>query len=575
MAQIKFTADQTDFSEIRSQLQSQLVNYDSWRGTLEVQTGTMLSDMLASLATFAGGNIMRVYQDNYSETAQSDRALYALAIKQGERINRKTPATITVQVEVPDSVSEVLSIPPMEQFSGANTYWFNRELITLTPGTTVDIQLYQGYVAVASNRGLNTDWQSFISVEDSFAVSNDDVMVYVDGTQVPVVQNLISNYLAQEAVEDTTTGDGALHLVFGTTQYGTRPGLSDTVVIKYAVTSGSAANNLATLNQSIVFSNSTTDRSHCVLTAISAPTGGADETPALQYKYTGNLSYGSLDSALTKSQFVQLINGYPGVVDSHTRSQREINSTNYQLMNRIEVYLVTNTAWTPDQTLQFINYLHTKCIDPAHFVLKSATAVPSSVSATVLCKPWADLGVAKSNAQFAVASLFALQKGILGKDVSLNDIHNALRNCYNGIENVTVYTPTQNLVVSALPMEAPTLTYSGVGSHTGSFSYAIGATLADGIIAPVNWSTIVVDSVGSVTINWHPYSGAQTYVVYGRTGIDGFGPLATVSNSTLSWVDNFSTTPSSNVPTISSVPVKYLTLVSNDINAVYSSRYSG
>jgi hypothetical protein len=574
MAQIEFTADQTDFSEIRSQLQSQLLNYDSWKGTIDTQTGTMISDMIASLATFANGNILRVYQDGYSETALSDRALYALAIKQGERINRKTPASITVQVEVPDTVTETLSILPFEQFSGANTYWFNRDLITLVPGTIVDVTLYQGYVTVASNMGLNTDWQSFISVEDGFSVSNDDVAVYIDGTEVPVVQTLISNYPNQAAVQDTTTGDGSLHLVFGTTQYGSRPSLSNTVIIKYAVTSGSAANNLAVLNQSIVFSTSSTDRSKVIMNVISAATGGSDETPALQYKYTGNLSYGSLDSALTKQQFIQLINSYPGVVDCLTRAQREIDPTDVQLMNVIEVYVLTESDWDPPTTLAFINSLHKKCIDPVRFVLKSASKVMSTVNATVLCKSWADLGVAKTKAEQALSNLYVMQKGIIGKDISLNDIHTALRNSYEGIDDVTLRLPTQNQIVSAQALTYPTLSFDNGGGHSGSFSYSVGAVLPDGIIAPLNWSSILVENASTITVEWDLYSNAQNYIVYGRTGLDGFGPLATLGSNVTSWTDNFTAVPTGVTPTVSSVPVKYLALdPSSSIDSIYSPRY--
>ena len=571
MAIISFDPAQTDVSELRAQLATQVSGYDSWTGVYPTQTGNLLLDFIASIGAFELAKLLRISQDFYSDTAMSDRALYALAIKQGARIPRKKPASATVTVTVPNTVSNTVTLEPYTQLQGANTYWFVRDYYNLTPGTHT-IQVYQGYVMVAQNNGLNTNWQAFISNETGFDVSNDDVAVSIDGSYVPVVTNLLSNYKNSSGVMDVTLGNGGLLLMFGTSEYGTKPTLSNVVTIKYAVTSGSAANNLAVLGQTVTVSDSTQDMALSTFVLSSAASGGEDQPPASQYKYLGSLAFGTAESALTKQQIVATALDYPGVVDVRMQAQREIDPNNKDYMNVVNVYLLTQNAWGPSDALAYKQYLNEKCVYPAHFVLKTVEEVPVNVTATIYCHSWADLDTAKSNATDAVNFIFARSRGIIGKDVTLNDLHTTIKASYEGIDTVTLVLPTEDQVVSAIPQVSPTLTSTGTGSISGSFSYAIAIQMANGVIAPANWGSILVDGVGSITLQWPDYGNAVGYLVYGRQGVSGFGLLATVDGNTLEWTDDLSVVPGAEPVMVNTVPISMLTLSSLNLTTAYTTR---
>jgi hypothetical protein len=251
---------------------------------------------------------------------------------QGVRLNRKLPANLPVAITNKNAIQ--ITIPPYTLFAGANTYWFNRDFITVDPGQTVDnYALFQGVVKAMNTSGLGSPYQAWVSPESGFAVSDSDTYVYINGEAIPKLTTGLWTANTGKGFIDKTLPTGEFVAEFGDGKYGSAPLVSDSVVITYVVTSGAAANSLNAVNKSIT----TSDIQNLLINALGNPSGGADETSALRYKNIAAYSFGTFGSAVNKSQFLTTILEYPGIADAVTFSEREIFTANPALMNYVQV----------------------------------------------------------------------------------------------------------------------------------------------------------------------------------------------------------------------------------------------
>lgn len=575
MATLNLSNVQPDFEGIRTQLQTALGNKASWKGLLPTQTGQTLIDFIAAVGAHSQAKAMRYGQDAYSETAIADRAIYAIADMQGLRLSRKLSAAIEVSMTyVKPTVGSPASVTlqAFTQFQGAGTYWYNNVPVVINDGQTLVITLYQGYVVDQTVAGVGSDYATFISVEKNFTVSDQDVRVWINNVPVTLTRQGLWLFKNQQAVLDRTTPGGELKLQFGNTLYGANPSPTDEVRILYAVTSGADGNSIQTAGQRISQTNNLVSGLSYESTAVS--TGGANEPSAAVYKRISSSNFGAFGSAVTRSQYVSLALEYPGVVDAKMFAQRELDPTDYRLMNTIKVVLLTASPWSLAQQNAFLDTLEAGTMYSTRFYLASATAVPRTVSVHLYCYNWATLADCESAANAAITALFTPKQGILGYDVMLSDVVDAVLKSNSGIESLDIRTPTSDMQVSGRPMQEPTLTGVGGGSlPTGSYSYAVYADDGNGNTAVVNFSTIVLTTPGSVQIDWIPYSNASTYYVVGRLG----GALGVIfstpaSSGILTYTDTGAATPTGTLPTAAQYPILYNSLGSLAVSSEYSAR---
>jgi hypothetical protein len=271
-------------------------------------------------------------------------------------------------------------------------------------------------------------------------------------------------------------------------------------------------------------------------------------------------SFGTFGAAVTPAQYRAAAANYPGVVDAVVMAQREINPTSLQWMNVMRVTLLTNTPWNPTQSQNYISYLQNNSMYAPRFVIDTPLGVSTNVNAVIYCFNWANVTQAQADAIAAVQALFTQGPGYLGKDITKNDIYDAIKNSNKGIDYVDLNSPTSNLIVSNQPMDAPGVTLFNTGgslSTVGTYMYAVSVTTSYGQIAPKNWTSVQLASgnTNRFEITWAPRQDALFYTVWGR-GVNGqFGWLANPTNNFFS--DTGSASPSGTVPTYSTTPIRY------------------
>lgn len=571
-ANIELSQVRGDFNALVTQLQDHLRTKDSWTGFLTTQTGETLLEMVAAVGALNQMRLLRYYQDSFPATALSDTAVYAIASMQGVRINRKAP--MGVQVTLVSPSGEVI-VPEMTLFTVAGTPFFNRQAFTLT-STPITVQLYEGVVERVFTRGLGSFYQTFITKETGFIVSDEDVKVKINGEEIEKTWDGLWKLSSKEGYRDRTLPDGRLQLEFGNDRFGSTPTVNDEVEITYVVTQGTSIQTLKTLNRKVTCDDFPSIEGE----AVANPTGGGEATDPELYKNLSAAQFGNFGSAVTKQQYQNTALSYAGVVDAKTFAQRESNPTAVQWMNLIKIVLLTTTPWNQEDRNRFLEFMYKNTMYSTRIFLENPVPVPVDISITLGCFSWANANDCKASATAAVMELFRLKPGILGRDIFRSDIHDAVMASNAGIEYVVLNTPRSDLIISGAPMDMPKVTAGAINTGSipvGTYYYAVSPVVyaggVTGVIPPSRFITFVNTIPNTrLTIDFIPYEGAFQHQVWGRSA-NQIGLLATIaSNQNPTFVDDGVFTPTQTPPPTSTVPVRYNTIGNLVVEARYSSR---
>lgn len=585
------TADVNQFAQ---QFELSLQQKPTWKGNLTTQTSQTLIELISTVGAFAQGRIIREAEDEFAETAQSDSAIRSITTMQGLRMTRYLPAGMPVTLSSP----VVVSLPPLTQFQCAGNYFFNRDQITIDPTANpngTNVTLYEGKIAAYAMPGLGTERQTYVSKEGNFTVSDRDVFVQVNGVIIPKAYGGLWAFDGLPGYADITMSDGRLLLQFGNlggntaqfgqlNQFGTIPGVNDTVVISYPITKGASGNNLVTAGKGVTITG------FPLITGISLanPTGGANDNPVIAYKNVASGGFGSYQSAVTKSQYAAMIATYPGIVDAVTQAQREIDPGDVRWMNVIRVSALTSnnplTQWTmprdADQIKQFTDYCQTVSMYSTYFLWQNPIPMPRVVNMDVYIFNSAIPEQVQQAVQTAITNLFAPRPGLLMTNFYESDlIEAAFKSSPGAISYVNVNAPTGPMIVTAPESPIPTYTViEGGGSLAqGVYAYGISTTLVNGEQGtPVNWVFPQVTSTtntSEIQLTWPAVFDAQTYTIWGRSAEAGIGKLIDIPAGTLTWTDNGSLSPT--IPldsSIAKVPIRYNSLQQLTVNVFYAER---
>jgi hypothetical protein len=568
-----------DFEDLVAQLQGVLSTFNSWQDFITSATGQTLIEFIAAVGAFDQYAVESSLQEAFPVTAKNDASIFAAVQMLGVRLDRKRPARITATFTRP-IVGSI--IPPMSQFTGAGSFFYNREAITVpvSPALSAPIDLYQGVVVAVSLTGLGTDFQAFVTPETNFTVSdgidsigNPDTYVIINAVAVEVTRTGLWQLKGTSGVQDTTLSNGSMALLFGSDLYGSKPGTNDSIVIQYVVTAGANGNNLITLGQKLTYDIDNL----VVIVCTSQPTAGADQSPATVYKSVAAPVFGAFGSAVTRDQYVSTPFLYSGVVDSLMFAQREINPNALKWMNVIKVILLTSSVWSDVDYKTFFTWLQNQTMYAVRFVKEIPAPKINNIDVDVFCTNAANLNVVKANVVAAITALFAIKPGILNRDFYRSDITEAVFGADPSIEYLILNTPSTDMLISRAVTGFPTAAVVGGGSLvTGQFyDYAVSYNAVDGSqYAPLNWVNIEMlgGGNGSITLTWASVPNAANYIVWGRQTSGSLGMLATLANTVFSYTDTGSASPVLPLLEEDIVIYRYNSLGSLTVNVDYSSR---
>ncbi|QDH83678.1 hypothetical protein [Achromobacter phage Motura] len=564
-----------DFDEFKDQFNEFLRTRPVWKGTLTTMTSQTLIDLVSAVGAHAQARLMRASEDSFAETAQSDDAIRAITQMQGLRLTRKNPAVIPATLNSAQDVT----IPPYTQFTVGGQYYFNRDQLPIVANVPEAVELYQGQLVVYQVGMVGTPYQTFLSDEDGFNVSDTDTVVRVNGNIIEQSRGGLWNYRNLPAYSDLTLADGKLLVQFGNETFGSMPGVNDTVLISYALTEGDSGNNKNLKDKKVNI-----DGFPLISGIVTAdPTGGSDEKPIVVYKNVASGSFGTYQSAVTRAQYIAMVSTYPGIIDAITQAQREIDPMDLKWMNVIRVSALTNSPWTQSMIADFIEYMEKTTMYSTRFYWQDPIPVDRDLSINVYCYNTAVLSQIKQISETAITQLFAPKPGILLTDFFESDLTSTIKTATTGqVSHVDVISPTVAMTVSPPQAVRPEVTPVPGGGVLGPqvYGYSIAVETADEIGPPNKWVFPQLKGTlanNALSLTWKTVPNAIRYHIYGRNSQQGYGlivTLAAVPNvDTMTYVDTGAITPVGPLPpTISQAPIRYNRLRSLIINVYYADR---
>lgn len=569
-----------DWNDIEGQLRNSLAGKSSWQALLDTDTATILLQSVAATGAFLAQAIQNVYEEYHSDTAKLGSSLKSIARTLGVRLQRKTPASATVMLTLPLALGSDYVIAAYSQFSSPGTQLFNRTAIIIPAGdTTQEVTLYEGTVQSQSFTGLGTPFQIFYVNVPGFTISDMDVTLTVDGNAYTVTQDAIWHYPTvggeQNVVQDRTLPTGELELIFGNTQFGAQPGSTSSLVLGFVVTNGAAGNNLAFDNQQVSLVSDPTGISGLATAAL---INGADEPNPEVYR-DSPLAYASYGRASSINDHPAIAFGYGNLADAIFLGQKDIAPTVVQFMNVVYVYLLKAglPATQMDQTefdTQFLPWLQPKA-PPFSYVLRSAVAIPVNVRADVAIFGTGDPNTVKANIQKAVRALFLPRKGFIGRNLTLSDLYDAIKESDGNIDFLELVTPTKDVICRVGQPTGIVLTGVTGGALTpgNTYQYSVSSLDSQGETFITTAAQIVLGSGKTATkIDWTAVPGATGYRVYGNQN-GTFVKIADLGATVYTFTDTIAT-PAGTVPPnqVDTSGLYYVSLNSLVINLSFTTR---
>jgi hypothetical protein len=553
---IELSRVQPDHNQIAQKLVAILSTKDSWKDILTTATGQHIIEMIAAVGAFSQYNIESTLQELFLDTAKLDSSIYAITRMLGVRIGRKSPATCRVTLNRPTALV-YYTIPAYSKFVTPKGFLFNRTDLAFPIGvTTIEADLYEGEVRQKTlvggidDSGLtsgpkNTDFQTYISAEGGFTVADRDVLVTVDNVNIPVVTEGLWHYKnSVPAVQDATTSDGYLQLIFGNRAFGTKPATGSSIKITYAVTKGEEGNDADFAGTAITY-----DADPNVVTGTAKVTsdgnlyGGAQELGADSYRELSPLLYASGDRAVTQTDYEALVRTYSSrIKDAKCLGQRDLAPYDVKYMNLVQVTVVADPVFNNSDYIGLFAFLRKKAMYSTVFFRKDAIPVTVNVEADVFCRNTVDLTAAQNAITQNLNDFLRARPNILGFDVFRSDIYETIENSIEGIDYIVLKNPITDTYVNVRGPSSMTITPNGAGVlPAGTYTYYLGVVTATGENIPVRM-TGTLASTGGFQLIWAPVANAISYKLYGRT-VSGVGLLATIPSNIVLYNDNGTAVP--------------------------------
>lgn len=575
MAEVLKLSDLTvEVEDYQAQFNIDLAQKGTWKGQLTTQTSQTIIEYISTVGALDAAKIIRSSEDAFAETALADDAIRSITTMQGLRMTRKLPAQIVVQL----TSTVALTLSPYTQMTIGGIKFFNRDQIEIAANQTVNAELAQGTVISYMISGIGTDYQTFVSPEDGFNVSDVDTRVRINGTLIAKSLGVLWNFRGQPAFADLTLPDGRLNVQFGNSRFGSVPQTNDIVAITYVITNGSDSNGAVTQGKRL----SIDGFPQVTGTATSNPGGGSGVKPVVVYKNVASGSFGTYQSAVTRSQYIAQVNTYPGIIDAVTQAQREIDPMDLQYMNVIRVSALTDSPWTQGQRQDFIDAMQRVTMYSTRFIWFDAIPLDRDIDIDVYAFNTATLSQVQTLSEQAIQNLLAPQPGILMTDFFESDLIVAIKKANSGqVSYVIVNQPQAPMTVNA--PSAANVTYDVIpGSGTLGplvYSYSVAVTNAQDAGPPNFWINPQITGTAtnnSIKLTWNEIPGALSYRVYGRQGgaLGLITTIAAVNNGPpVSFIDNGSITPSGGLPnTLSLAPIRYNRLRNLTIRVHFAER---
>ena len=488
-----------DYNNLVTELQQVLSTQSAWKDMYKSSTGQTLLELFAAVGNLVLYYIERRAEESYIATAQNYSSVVNLVrllnYTPTRNISSVGPLTFTLGAPAPS----LIPIPQWTSISSnagvnflvldtnasiaalgtsANVTGIQGTLITksfVSNGSTsqtynindtqvensVTVQLLATVTSLAIAEAIQTQTAS----QSSYTVTNADgtysvyglanpnrpstLSVTVIGTSGSVVWNQQSSFINSRNISTDYVLrpelNGTITVLFGNGVFGAYPQLGQTVIVQYVQSLGLAGNVFTTglitnINSPIYYAGTTTPVTNITVTNTGTFLGGADAETIDEIKTNAPNVFATGDRAVTKSDFVALIQNFSPGCNVVVYGENDNNPPNYNMFNQIQITMIIPTAnvtpnvhdWgLPTSTFEstLVAYLFSKSLITVRYSFVTPTIISVVPELTVRVNPTASVTTIEGLVEAAVQSQFVLGTTTsLGQSKYQSDIIDAIEN---------------------------------------------------------------------------------------------------------------------------------------------------
>lgn len=542
-----------NFDDLVAALQNRLKNTDSWKDIYRSATGQMLIELLAYVLNTGLFYTERRAEESYLSTAKNRSSVIALVSLLNYNPKRKTSASGDLTFTISGPATKIVYIPKYTECqSDTNLKYVTNEGVAIEKGQTLvkalSIQGELRQIEITSNGIINQEYLvSSTNVENSADANNPTLRILIDGEEWTKVDSFIDSISISKHYRVITEMDGTVTIKFGDNVNGEAPENGSTIVIQYIESAGLSGNvtyadKIVTLNDTIYDEDS--DIVDVSVTNAGSLLGGDDAEDIEEIRYEAPRVFKTGDRAVSKLDFMAIIENYAGVADVNVWGENEEAveagvSADYEMLNKVKISIILQEWNLPDAT--FKTALSSYIYDISMLTVKYEFVTPVILQVIPVLRITVSTGYSLSEtqaaAETAITSQFSLGSTTkLGTKIKYSNVISAIDNL-DSVGHVTMVLEIRKVLsdsydstfdygeeLDAVPILPESIrlfvddvlitTDSDNGDGTGSFSNAGGYTI-DG---DVNYTT------GVLTLDINPAPTSNIYVRYQQSAHDNIVP---------------------------------------------------
>jgi hypothetical protein len=395
---------QYDYNTLLAQLEDRIKQNNAWDTTWESGTGQMIIELYAYVANMLLYYVERTAEELYIETAQRRSSVVNLVALIGYSPRRVVSSTGVATISIPAPLSVKVFIPSGTVLTSMAGYKYlvSTDSVILAGVTSIDVPIKQG-VAISTDFYSNGTVDQTYNIADN-KIENTSVSVTVNDIPWTVVDTFINSNSGSKVYKEVDKLDDTTDIIFGNNVFGESPESGQKITVSYIQSGGLAGNvyqsGKITAISSQLFDETSTIVNGATVTNSDTVIGGEDAESIEEIKYNAPRVFATGERAVTKSDFISILEDYPGVANANVWGENEENPPNYDMFNRVKLSILLQEWQLPNTAFKatLSDFLYTKSL----ITIKYEYVIPDIIEVIPTVEIYVVVGSSLGNTQAAV-----------------------------------------------------------------------------------------------------------------------------------------------------------------------------
>ena len=357
-----------DFDDLVDQLTNRLKERDAWKDTYRSSTGQMLIELFSYIGNMVLYYVERRAEESYILTAKNKSSIVNLVRLLNYIPKRKASAVGILRMTLTDGInSKMVFIPKYTvcTTSSGMKYMVSEDAVIMPGQTYVDVNGVQGELVTLNRVGNGVPDQEYTIEDDS--VENTNIFISVGGAFWSQVTSFIYSTSSTKDYTLKTELNDYVTIVFGNGVFGLAPAIGEAIEIKYIRSEG-VSGNVYELDRITTLVSTIYDEDSAAVDVsvsnVSTFLGGDDAETAEEIREEAPKVFATGDRAVTKNDFIAILNNYAGVADSNVWGENEETPPNYTMYNQVKLSVLLQDWALPDTAFETLltDYLYEKSL---------------------------------------------------------------------------------------------------------------------------------------------------------------------------------------------------------------------